>query len=88
MKPNDFVAISSAGRLRLRMFRKLFQKLRDIERDGREEVQSEQRKHAKQTAATDLISRLKPLNNHGSYFESDNQEVDTWLHRQNHGDNR
>ncbi|PWA76805.1 pre-mRNA-processing protein 40A [Artemisia annua] len=45
--------------------------VRDFERERREEVESGQGKDAKQTAATDLISRL---NNHGSYSESDHQK--------------
>lgn len=43
----------------------------EIEREGREEVESGQGKDAKQAATAALISRL---NSHGSYFESHNQK--------------
>ncbi|PWA91930.1 hypothetical protein CTI12_AA085810 [Artemisia annua] len=57
----------------------LIKRVREIEREGREEVESGQGKDAKQTAALDLISRL---NNHRSYSDSDNQRaLEEWRKR-------
>ncbi|GJV95901.1 reverse transcriptase domain-containing protein [Tanacetum coccineum] len=57
----------------------LIKRIREIEREGREEVESGQGKDAKQTAALDLISRL---NNHRSYSDSDNQKaLEEWRKR-------
>ncbi|KAK1413666.1 hypothetical protein QVD17_35442 [Tagetes erecta] len=56
----------------------LIKRVREIEREGREEVETAE-KDAKQSAAFDLISRL---NNHRSYSDADNQKaLEEWRKR-------
>nr|XP_043610579.1 uncharacterized protein LOC122582272 [Erigeron canadensis] len=57
----------------------LIKRVREIEREAREEVETGQEKDAKQSAALDLISRL---NNHRSYSDADNQKaLEEWRKR-------
>ncbi|XP_076959762.1 uncharacterized protein LOC143635941 [Bidens hawaiensis] len=57
----------------------LIKRVREIEREGHEEVETVQEKDAKQSAALDLISRL---NNHRSYSDADNQKaLEEWRKR-------
>ncbi|XP_071721381.1 uncharacterized protein [Rutidosis leptorrhynchoides] len=57
----------------------LIKRIREIEREGRDEVESVQEKDGKQSAALDLISRL---NNHRSYSDADNQKaLEEWRKR-------
>ncbi|KAJ0793322.1 hypothetical protein HanOQP8_Chr01g0028341 [Helianthus annuus] len=54
----------------------LIKRVREIEREGHEEVDTLQEKDAKQSAALDLISRL---NNHRTYSDADNQKGSFFL---------
>ncbi|KAI3826661.1 hypothetical protein L1987_00712 [Smallanthus sonchifolius] len=57
----------------------LIKRVREIEREAHEEVETVQEKDAKQSAALDLISRL---NNHRSYSDADNQKaLEEWRKR-------
>ncbi|KAF5823095.1 hypothetical protein HanRHA438_Chr01g0035441 [Helianthus annuus] len=57
----------------------LIKRVREIEREGHEEVDTLQEKDAKQSAALDLISRL---NNHRTYSDADNQKaLEEWRKR-------
>ncbi|KAI3683361.1 hypothetical protein L1987_83864 [Smallanthus sonchifolius] len=57
----------------------LIKRVREIEREAHEEVETVQEKDAKQSAALDLISRL---NNHWSYSDADNQKaLEEWHKR-------
>ncbi|XP_076896494.1 uncharacterized protein LOC143549478 [Bidens hawaiensis] len=57
----------------------LIKRVREIEREGHEEVETVQEKDTKQSAALDLISRL---NNHRSYSDADNQKaLEEWRKR-------
>ncbi|KAL8262831.1 hypothetical protein R6Q59_024180 [Mikania micrantha] len=57
----------------------LIKRVREIERESFEEVETVQEKDAKQSAALDLISRL---NNHRSYSDADNQKaLEEWRKR-------
>ncbi|KAI3511494.1 hypothetical protein L1887_18648 [Cichorium endivia] len=57
----------------------LIKRVKEIEREANEEVETVQEKDAKQSAAFDVISRL---NNHRSYSDADNQKaLEEWRKR-------